>query len=180
MRHKNRELILKIVVGAVVALFLLDRMVISPLIAHWGEQTERIAGLREKVERGQRLLEREQAIRERWAEMVERDLPDNVSTAESEVFKGVSRWANASRVGFTSLTPQWRSHEEGYDTYDCRATATGDQASLSRLLYEMERDNLPARVEEVEFTTRDKTGKQLLLTVRFSFLRLTNLGASPR
>lgn len=180
MRDKNRELILKIVVGAVVTLFLLDRMVISPLIAHWGEQTERIAELREKVERGQRLLEREQAIRERWKEMVERDLPDNTSEVDKEVFKGFSRWAAASRTSFTSLAPTWRTHDQGFETYEWRATVTGDQASLSRLLYEIERDNLPARLEEAEFTTRDKTGKQLLLTVRFSFLRLTNLGASPR
>jgi hypothetical protein len=180
MRTKNRELILKMVVVAVVGLFLLDWMILSPLIAHWGEQTERITQLREKVARGRQLIERERAIRERWAEMAERDLPDNVSEADNEVFKGVSRWAAASRASFTSLAPNWRTHDEGYETYECRATATGDQASLSRLLFEMERDNLPARVEEVEFTTRDKTGKQLLLTARFSFLRLTNLRATPR
>lgn len=180
MKQKNREFILKVAVGVVVGLFLFDRLILSPFVAHWGEQTTRIAGLREKVQRGRQLIERQNAIRERWAEMVERDLPDNVSTAESEVFKGVGRWAAASRINFTSLTPTWRNHEEGYDTYDCRATANGDQVSLSRLIYEMERDNLPARLEEVEFTTRDKTGKQLLLTARFSFLRLTNLGATPQ
>ena len=179
MKQKNREFMLKVAVGVVVGLFLLDRLVLSPLITHWGEQTERLAALREKVERGRQLLDREDVIRERWAEMVERDLPDNVSTAENEVFKGVARWAAASRINFTSLTPTWRNHEEGYDTYDCRATANGDQVSLSRLIYEMERDNLPARVEEIELTTRDKTGKQLLLTARFSFLRLTNLQPTP-
>ncbi len=178
MRTKNRELFLKMAVGAVVGLFLLDRMVVSPLIAHWGEQTLRIGELREKVERGRQLVEREEAIRERWAEMVKRDLADDVSAADSEVIKGVSRWASASGASFNSLNRDWRPHEEGYETYDCRATATGTQASLSRLLYEMEQDNLPARVEEVELTTRDKTGKQLLLTARFSFLRLTNLAAT--
>jgi hypothetical protein len=179
MKQKNREFILKMAVGVVVGLFLLDRLVLSPLIAHWGEQTERIADLREKVERGRQLIEREDALRRRWAEMLERDLDDNVSTAESEVFNGVARWAAASRINFTSLTPTWRNHEEGFDTFDFRATANGDQVSLSRLIYEMERDNLPARVEEIELTTRDKTGKQLTLTARFSFLRLTNLQATP-
>jgi hypothetical protein len=75
-------------------------------------------------------------------------------------------------VNFSSLTPQWRGHDDGYDAFECRATATGDQAALGRLLYELETDPLPARIEECEITARDAQGKQIGLSLRFSFVRL--------
>jgi hypothetical protein len=125
------------------------------------------------VERGRQLVEREQSIRERWTQMQTGDLNDDSSTAENDVYKAMNRWARESRVNFTSLTPQWRPHEEsGYDTFECRATAVGDQTSLARLVYEIETDVLPARVEDCELTARDPQGKQLTLTLRFSFVRI--------
>ena len=130
--------------------------------------------------RGQQLLDREKSLRDRWAEMLRTDLGDDGPAAESDVFKAIGRWARDSHVTFTSLTPQWRKHEEGYDTFECRATATGDQAALSRLLYEIETDPLPARVEECEFNARDVKGKELGLSLRFSFVRITGLAKNGR
>ncbi|MEA3188699.1 MAG: hypothetical protein QOD99_2529 [Chthoniobacter sp.] len=179
MRSDRRQLLLKIIAGAIVGLFLLDRMVISPAMAGWKDQSERIATLKQKVERGNQLLDRAQSIRQRWTHMMSNDLPEDVSAAENEVFKGISRWARDSRVSFTSLTPQWRSHDEGYDTYECRAAATGDQASLARLIYEIETDPLPARVQECELTARDAKGAQLNLSLHFSFVRLNTAVAAP-
>jgi hypothetical protein len=172
MLSKNRETLLKIGVGVVVGLFVLDRMVLGPAIEAWKAQGERLAELRMKVERGRGLLEREKSIRGRWNEMRRSDLAEDHSEAENEVFKGISRWASASRVSFTNLTPQWRSHDEGYDTFECRATATGEQGTLGRLLYEIESDALPMRIEECEVSTRDAKGQQLAMSVRFSAVRI--------
>jgi hypothetical protein len=177
MEGKSREWILKVVVGVVVGLFLLDRMVLSPAIAGWKTQTDRLDTLRQKVQRGRQLIEREKSIRARWDEMQRTDLNDESSTAENDVFKSLNRWARESRINFTSLTPQWRAHEEaGYDTFECRATATGDQAALGRLLYEIGTDPLPAHIEDCELVTRDPQGKQLTLSLRFSFVRIAESG----
>ncbi len=180
MQNKRREILLKIGVGAVVGLFLLDRMVLEPAIAGWKAQSTRLAALRQKVQRGRQLLDREKMLRSRWDEMLRANLQDDVSSAENDVFKSLGRWTRESRVVFTSLTPQWRNHDEGYDTFECRATATGDQASLGRLIYEIETDPLPARVEECEVSTRDALGKQLSLSLRFSFVHIAEAGRSAR
>ncbi len=180
MQNKSRETLLKIAVGVAVGLFLLDRIILGPAISSWKSQGERIADLRQKVQRGRQLLDREKSLRSRWAEMQRTDLGEDSSAAESDVFKAIGRWGRDSRVSFNSLTPQWRSHEEGYDTLEFRAAATGDQASLGRLLYEIEMDALPARVEETELTARDTQGKQLALAVRFSFLRITGVGRNVK
>jgi len=180
MPNRNNEALLKIITGAVVGLFLLDRFVITPATTHWKEQSERIATLRKNVQRGRQLIEREHSIHDRWNEMLRTDLPDDGSVAENEVYKAMGRWTAQSRASFSSLTNAWRSHAEGYDTFECRATATGDQASLAHLIYEVETDPLPARLESCEFTTRDAKGQQLNLTMTFSFIRLTELAKNNR
>jgi hypothetical protein len=180
MQNKQRETILKIAVGVVAGLFLLDRVVLGPALGAWKTQGERLTELRAKVQRGRQLLEREKSLQVRWDEMQRTDLPEDASAAENDVFKALGRWARDSRVNFTSLTPQWRNHESGYDTFECRATAVGDQASLGRLIYEIESDPLPARVEDCELTTRDPQGKQLGLSIRFSFVRINETAKSAR
>lgn len=181
MQGKSRETWLKIIVVGVVGLFALDYMVLSPTIAAWKKQSERLEALQQKVERGRRLVEREQSIRARWAEMQRTDLNDESSTAENDVFKALNRWARESRINFTSLTPQWRAHEDaGYDTFECRATATGDQAALGRLVYEIENDPLPAHVEDCEIAAKDSKGGQLTMALRFSFVRIAEGARSSR
>jgi hypothetical protein len=120
MQNNRRETLLKVAVGVAVGLFLLDWAIVSPAIARWKAQSERIADLSAKVKRGRQLLEREQSIRARWAEMLRTDLPDDPSSSENDVFKAIGRWTRESRVGFSNLTQQWRTHEEGFDTLELR------------------------------------------------------------
>jgi hypothetical protein len=174
MTTEQRMTWLKIAAAAVVGLLLLDRFVVTPAARHWQDQSERIAVLREQVDRGHLLLDRETAIRERWDAMLRDDLPENVSEAENELFKAIARWVRDSRVSLTSLTPLWRSHEQGFQTLECRATATGTQAALSRFLYELETEPLAVRLETSEITARDDKGQQLTLNVRFTALQLGN------
>ncbi|MHA3774411.1 hypothetical protein ACXR0O_23030 [Verrucomicrobiota bacterium sgz303538] len=180
MRSNRREALLKIGVAVVVGLFLLDKIVITPFTTSWKEQDERIASLREKVRRGQQLVEREKSIRGRWADMLRTDLPEDGAAAENEVFKGVGRWARESRINFTSLTPQWKNHDEGFDTLECRGAVSGDQGAIGRLMYELESDRLPARLEECEITARDAKGQQLTVAMRFSFIRLNDKAGNAR
>ena len=180
MRNNRRETLLKIGVGAVVGLFLLDRLVITPAFASWKEQGERLTKLREQVQRGRQLVAREKSLRSRWEDMQRTDMPDDVSVAENEVFQAIGRWTLDSHVTFTNLVPQWRAGEDGCEMFECRASATGDQATLGRLLYEIETDPLPAHVEECELAARDAKGQQLTLTMRFSFVRLVEGGKKNR
>ena len=176
MKPEQRLLFLKIAAGAAAGLFLLDYVVISPLTAVWKAQAERLDALNVKIMRGRQLIEREDTIRSQWANMVRANLPQEVSAAENQVFRAVQRWAIASQITFTSLTPQWQTHDEGYKTYECRISANGDQATIGRFIYELEVDPLPVNLEECEITTRDAHGSELMLTARFSFLRLADTG----
>jgi hypothetical protein len=180
METKRRENLLKVAVAAVVGLFLLDRAVIGPISAGWKEQSARIAVLKEKVTRGRTLVDRQKSIRGRWAEMQQTDLPENASEAENEVFKAISRWTRDSRISLASLTPQWKTNDNGYDLFECRASANGTQASIGQFIFELESDALPGRLDECEITTKDAKGQQLSATLRFTFVRLNTAKKGAR
>lgn len=172
MQRKQREKLLWRGVIAVVALYALNALVLSWAVQAWSDQSERIASLRKKVADAQQLMTRSKQLRARWAEMQRTDLADNNDVAEYDVYKAVQRWAGTSRISFTNMQQNWRVHDEGFDTLEVRATANGEQSTLGRLLYELETDPLPARVHELELSARDAQGKQLAMSLRFSFVRL--------
>lgn len=180
MTASQRFTYLKMGAIGIVALALLDSFVISPAMARWSEQSDRLDALRQKVQRGQGLLDRQDSIRNHWADMVKANLPTEVSAAENEAFQAIGRWARVSGVSFASLTPQWQNHDEGFQTLECRATATGNQVAISRFIYELETDPIPVNLEEFELTTRDEHGQLLTMTARFSFLRMNLTGKGTR
>ena len=168
-----RQKLLPIVVGVCVGLVFLAYAIIEPALRAWSAQGERLAALRRKVDSGRKLLEREKIIRGRWAEMQRANLPGDNSAAGGDILSAVNRWKLASGIGLSAFNPQWQEHEDlGYDENECRATATGDQVTLGRFLYELETDPIPVNLEECEIATRDAKGQQLTLTARFSFARL--------
>lgn len=170
---EQRLTYLKIGAGACGALLFLNWFVITPAMSAWTAQSARIDALRQKLEKGQQLVQRETSIRGHWAQMQRESLPSEVSLAENQAFEGIGRWERDAGISFASLTPQWQDHDEGYRTLNCRATATGTQAAIGRFLYDMQTDNLPVNLEEFDIASRDERGAILTLTCTFSFLQLS-------
>jgi len=172
MNPNQRVRTLKIAAAAAVGLLIANAVLLEPALERWKDQSDRIVALRRDVAQGRQLLERATSIRQRWTGMQRSDLPEDVAGAETEVFKAVGRWGRDGRLTFTALNPQWRTHDDGYATLECRANATGDQTGIARFLYELENDPLPIRLESCEISANDKEGRRLTLAVRFTAVRL--------
>jgi hypothetical protein len=179
MQTERRERLLKILVGVGVGLLLLDWIVLTPAAKRWKTQGERIASLKEKVTRGQRLLQNEKAIRARWEAMQRSDLAPDMSEAEEQVYSAIQKWAAGTGISTNSLSPQWRTQDEDFDLYEFRASTAGTQAALGRFIYNLETDGLPVKLEECDLTSRDPKGQQLSGGMRFSFIRLKTSNAKP-
>jgi hypothetical protein len=165
---KNRQQLLLIVAGAIIGLYLADRLVVTPLTKVWKERSDRITQLRKQVGDAEQILKREASIRERWKQMQKGVLPVNNSVAEEQVLKAFDSWSQSSRVSILGITPQWRKDSEDYRTLECRVDASGDLGTLSRFLYEIERDPLGIRMQSIELTARDTQGRQLSLGLQLS------------
>jgi Tfp pilus assembly protein PilO len=168
----NRQQLLAILAGAAVALWAGDKLVFSPLTQSWKERATRITELRKSVTQGAQLLEREQSIRRRWESMRTNTLPNQVSVAYSQMFKAFDRWSQDSQISITSIKPQEKQNADDYMTVEFRVDAFGSLATLTRFLYNVEKDPLAVKVEAVEISSRDNEGQQLTLGLQVSGLLL--------
>jgi hypothetical protein len=176
MNPKNRQKLLIVVAVGVVALFALDKIVLTPLTNAWKARSTEISKLREQVKHGQDLQRRESSLRAHWDGMRTNSLPNNPSLAEQQVLRALDRWSQDSRVSVTSLAPQWKHDSEDYMTLQCRVEASGNISAVTRFLYEIEKDPLAVRVDSMEISARDTEGQQLALGLQVSGLVLTQVG----
>ena len=171
MRIKNREKLLTFLAIGVVALFIGNRLIFTPLVQSWQARSKRIEELTRAVNKGVLLLERERTIKGRWATMKSNALTSSASMAQDEVMKAVFRWSQDSGFGLTSAKPQKKQGDD-YTTIECRVDGLGNIESLQKFLYELEKDPLALKVEDLEITARDSEGQQLSAGVRLSGLLL--------
>ncbi len=176
MTTKNREWILAITAGACIGIWVADSFIVTPLINLWKSRSERIAELRNQLTSGEMLIQRESAIRDRWNGMREHAFSAEVSEAEDRILKSANRWAQVSGLGLSSLKPRVTQESKEFKKAEFNASGQGNIESVARFLYELERDELPLKVEQVQISVRDKTGKDLALEVRYSGLLMTAEG----
>src|ERR1700761_7700202 len=175
---KNRQKLLMILAGVAIGLYVGDSFILTPLTNSWHERSEEIASLRKQVDDGERMIRRDETIRARWNEMQTTARPSNVSQAEADMLNALDHWERRAGVTRVSIKPQWKQPEDDYMTLECRVDYTGDMARLSRFLYEVENDPMGVKVDNVEISSRDDTGRQLSLGLEVSGL-LLNPPAQP-
>ena len=173
MQIKDRQQFLIIVTISVAALFVADKVLLSPLLNAWDARQTRIADLHKKVTQGKALIARAQGIRKYWGEISQRSLTNDTSAAEQQVFKAATEWAQESGVSIGGINRQWKHDSDNYSTYECHIDATGDLGHLTRFLWGAEREPLALRFQAIELGARDKEGRQMSLSLQFSALILT-------
>ncbi|HZM04340.1 MAG TPA: hypothetical protein VFC44_15165, partial [Candidatus Saccharimonadales bacterium] len=170
METKNREKLLLIATGACVVLWLLNLFVISPLTASWKNRSKQIDDLRKSIADGHVLVRRQDSILGRWSRMNTNALASTPTVAERQLFEAFNHWVGESGVTQGSFKPQLKETDDGYSTEDCRADVTGTIQSIVRFLYDVEKDPMAVRLQGLEITSRDDTGKQLSLGMDLSGL----------
>jgi Tfp pilus assembly protein PilO len=174
MKTDNRQRLLIIVTGVVLAFFVGDKLVYSPLAKWWKVRGQEIAKLRADVNDGAARIKRETVIRERWDEMRRNTLPNNPSQAQERLIKALQDWAQESNVSLNGTNPQWKNDAEDYRTLVYRVDATGSLWQLCRFIYHIEKGPMGLKLESVDITSsRDNTGQQLALGLQLSGLVLT-------
>jgi Tfp pilus assembly protein PilO len=172
VKIKDRKQFLTIAAVAVVAIFLADRLILTPLGHAWTERNNRLADLEKRVADGKQLIRREGALRARWEEMQTNTFPQNQSLAEQKLLRGFDQWAKDSGITLTSLSQQWKYDAEDYRTLQCRVEASGNLRAVSRFLYEMEKSPAALKLDNLEITSHDVEGQQLTVSMQVSGLAL--------
>jgi hypothetical protein len=169
---KNRQKVLIIAAVACVAALIGDSLIFEPLVKSWKDRSQRIADLTQQVKQGEMLMDHEQSIRSHWENMRTNTLAANTSVAGTAFFNTFDRCARDSGVTVVSYTPQWKPGDD-FTTYECRADINGNIDTLSRFIYELEKQSLALKMESMDITTHDDKGQQLSLGLQISGLLLT-------
>jgi hypothetical protein len=172
MKPNNREQILLMVTLAAVGLLAANYLLLNPLQNAWKKRASTIAELRTKVSAGQALVDREQALRQRWSTMSANTLPRDFSAAEQQLLQAFDRWSRESRVTIMSINPQRKREAEDYVSLQCQVEASGDLGTITSFLFNLEEDPMAIRVESMEVSARDATGTQMALSLLVSGLVL--------
>ncbi|MGH7972414.1 MAG: hypothetical protein ACREIC_27185 [Limisphaerales bacterium] len=173
MQIKNRQQMLTAGAIAILALFAADRLLIDPLTGIWDAKAKQIRQMRAQLAENKAILRREQAIRVRWSQMERNTLTNNASAAEQQLFAAIDSWRRDSGVAINGATPAWKHDADDYMTYQCRMDASGNLATVSKFLYDLEKDPMALRLDSIEINARDKEGQVLVLGLQISGLVLT-------
>jgi hypothetical protein len=173
MKTDNRQKLLIVLTGIVLAFFVGDKLVYAPLVKFWKAREVELSKLRTQVKDGTALIKREDVVRGRWDEMRGNTLPNNQSQAQERVLKALQDWAQESNVSLNGTNPQWKNDSDEYRTLICRVDATGSVWQLSRFIYHIEKGPMGLKLESVDISSRDNTGQQLALGLQISGLVLT-------
>jgi hypothetical protein len=137
---KNRQQLLVLAAIAVVVGFVFDKLILPPLTGAWKQRTGQITELRQQVAHGKSLLQREQSIHRRWDQMRTNTLPSDTAVAEQQLMTAFDFWAQESRVSVLSITPQWKRDGDEYLSLECRVEAFGNLNTISRFIFDIEKD----------------------------------------
>jgi hypothetical protein len=172
MNLKNRQQLLGILAIVAVVLLVGDRLVFTPLTRSWKDRAARIAELKKNYDQGTHLLARDHAIREDWEHMRTNTLASEPSLAQGQMYASLNRWREDSRATVVAVTPHWKVNGDDYATWECHVDAKGNLATLTRFLYEVEKDPLGIKVDQAELASQDDRGAMLTLSVQVSGLEL--------
>jgi hypothetical protein len=174
MNVKNRQQLLTIAAALVIAFWLGDKVLFTPLVASWKSRSVEMARLEKSIRQGSLMLDRERVIHENWNGMITNTLPAVQSEAEGRVLKAFDTWSDQSRISVTSIKPQWKISGEDYMTMDCRVDAFGNLDSITRFLHSIESDPMALKIDMVELSARDKDGATVTLGLQVSGLVLNS------
>jgi hypothetical protein len=174
METKNREKLLLMATGACVGLWLLNLLVLSPLIASWHSRSDQIGKLKRDIADGTRLTQRASSIHERWEFMRANALNSNPTVATRQLFTAFDRWVHSGGVTQGSFRPQMQDTDTNFLTVDCRSDVSGSADNVRDFLRAMTRDPLADKLDSFVLTAKDDNGKQLALDLNMSGLVLTD------
>lgn len=171
MKIENRQQLLAFVALGMVGVLVFINVIGGPMVDGWKRRAKDIEEMRAQIERGENSLKRVNMVRERWTQMQTNTL--SAADAERRMFEAFQNWARSSRVTISSIQRSWRQNDDDYMTLECQANATGSMGSLAQFVYNLEKDPMALRVENLEITARDENGQTLALALQVSGLVLT-------
>jgi hypothetical protein len=150
MARSKRENLLIIGISAAVAIFLLDRYVVTP----YNAARESIAKDHEialdKRKQMRSLFQTERQLKRIWPDITASGLQAGASDVELQMFQALQGWAQQSGLANVSLRPERMNTQHGFVNVTVHVRGSGPTSAMAKLLWCIESAAMPVRVEAIQ------------------------------
>ena len=166
----KRERLIITATLVVVALLVLDRYVVSPLM----DCCDRVAAHKEKVlaeiRHGNELLADKREVGPKWREMIASGLKRDPTEAESQILHAVGDWAKDAGLKLSAVKPERLPDKRSLQEISFQAAGTGSMNAVAKFLWRLETSKVPIRVKDLQLGSRKEGTDDLSLQLRLSTL----------
>ena len=176
----KREKYIAIGVGAALALFALDSVVLTPYFSKLeaiGKQRREIAVAQKQAAD---LRDKQRKLTPVWEEIRRGGMKASTSEAESQARRAILAWAQSSNAFITALNPDRTTAVGKFQVVSLNATANGGLPQMAHLLWSMETATIPVRLNEITITPRREGTDDLQIKFVVSTLCLPPDTATPQ
>ncbi|MBW1764621.1 MAG: hypothetical protein JRJ23_07770 [Deltaproteobacteria bacterium] len=169
----KRERYIAVITLAVLLVLILDSYIISPFVG----QRERTAiekqQLQAEMDRATTLFKRRILLEQKWQEMLNDGLQNDVSKAESQTLHAMDAWARQGELAISSVKPGRGQGTGQLKEVLFQITGDGSMKSICSFLWQIENTSFPIRIKEVQMGSNDENGKSMSLQLEISVLYIS-------
>lgn len=162
---KHRERMLALAVLAVLLAYVGDRLLLTPALAVWREDGERLVALRAELVATEGLVDSLPSWRREQERRQELAFPVLRSETENELLKLVAGKAAKRGLQLKGLRPAWRETGGAEGTppqlLELALSVEGGLSAIAGFLYDVETVSAPVRLERTRFHSRSENGRLL-------------------
>lgn len=179
MKLSNRERIIAIGVGAVIGLYVLDSVLLSPLLGRLNAATTAIDEGQSTLQSGVALQQNRLNAQKRWVKLAGDSLKTDASAAEAQLLNRVSDYASGSQLAVASLKPERSEKEKGFQRITIRASATGTMEQISKFLFRLRTADFPVNVNDLRIVSRRDGTDDLSIDIGVSTIFIPPAEVTP-
>ncbi len=170
MSISSRERYIGLTAGLVIAALLLDQFLLTPFLARHAAMAAELETLERSTRQASDVLSRQQRLSPEWAGYQDRGLKTVYAQAEGQTTRAILDWAQSAGVNLAGLKAERVLTQDRFQIISFHVTATGNLASLSRLIWQIETAALPVKLNDVQFAPRKENTDDLTLQLTVSTL----------
>ena len=169
----KRERYVLVATIVVVAVLVLDRYMVTPLLEHRARIKIERQDLLRRMRTAKNQFARRKKMGRKWQDMLAAGLKIDASEAESRVLHAVRDWSQDSGLTLSLVKPEEGVGLEGeLREITFHAAGTGPMRSVAQFLWRLETASLLLKVKELQLDSRREGADDLSLQLRISVLYL--------
>ena len=164
----KREQLMFYLALAILGLFVLNKIVLTPISNAMTQTRQERDTLAADVEAMYDLIDRRPTMRHRWQEMQEQGLNENPSIVEQQVFQHLEKWSAENGVSLTTMTPSRNVVEVGFPSITFNVAGKGDLAGVCRLVHQLEQTPFPVCIQSLTLGATNAQGQDMKINMKLN------------